>query len=380
MSHRERVLAALEHTEPDRVPIDLGGCLASTIISAAYERLRAELGLPAAAGHESLHFASTAEIDEDVRQALDLDIIHAPRSFGTADDIQILSEDRIIDEWGVQWHKPDQGHYYVENAPFGATSDVAAVEAYEWPEATRMVRTEGLREAVETLRRETDYAISLEVRGRVMSIGQFLCGFEKWMMDLALNPSFVGALLERTTEIQVQVNDILLSEVGDLVDIVYTSDDLGGQHGALLSPSCFQSLLKAHFGRMWEHLRGASPAKLMHHCCGSAVPFIGDFIELGVEVLNPVQVSAAGMDPARLKAEFGKNLTFWGGVDTRDVMPRGSVADVRNEVARRIRQMAPGGGFILAAVHNIQAEVPPANICALFRAGRELGRYPLDVA
>ena len=378
MNHRERVLAALEHEEPDYVPIDLGGCLASTIVGPAYAGLRKELGLPVSDGQETLAFASTAEVDEDVRQALDLDILHAPRSFGTASDIEIVSEDRLIDEWGVQWRKPEQGHYYVEKAPFGDTSEVKAIEHYDWSDARQMMRTDGLREVIEKLRRETDYAISLEVRGRVMSIGQFLCGFEKWMMDLALEPAFVGALLERTTQIQIEANDLLLREVGDLVDIVYTSDDLGGQNGPLLSPDHFRKRFKPHFARLWEHLRNGTSGKLMHHCCGSAYAFIGDFIELGVQALNPIQVSAADMEPARLKAEFGKDLTFWGGVDTRDVMPRGSVEDVRGEVARRIDQMGSGGGYILAAVHNIQPEVPPANIRELFRAGRELGRYPLD--
>ncbi len=378
MTHRERVLAALNHEEPDYVPIDLGGCLASTIIGPAYTGLRAELGLPTAERQEGLCYASTADVEEDVRQALDLDIIHAPRAFGTAGDIQVLSDDRIIDEWGAQWHKPPNGHFYVEKAPFADTSDVAVVERHNWPNAGQMVRTDGLRDAIAKLRRDTDYAISLEVRGRVMSVGQFLCGFEKWMMDLALEPAFVEALLERTTQLQVEVNDILAREIGDLVDVVYTSDDVGGQNGPLISPEFFKRLFKPHFARIWGHLRGSGPAKVMHHCCGSAYAFMGDFVELGVQALNPIQVSAADMDPARLKAEFGKDLCFWGGVDTRDVMPRGSVEDVRKEVGRRIREMGPGGGLILAAVHNIQPEVPPANTRELFRAGRELGKYPLS--
>jgi uroporphyrinogen decarboxylase len=197
------------------------------------------------------------------------------------------------------------------------------------------------------------------------------------MMDLADNHAFVEALLERTTTLQVAANEIILNELGSLVDVVYTSDDLGGQGGPLMSPACYRRLFSPHFARLWRHIRSRTPAFLMHHCCGSVHAFLADFVDLGVQALNPVQVSAADMEPARLKREFGRCLALWGGVDTRTVMPRGSAADVRAEVARRLREMAPGGGYVLAAVHNLQTEVPPLNIIALFRAGRELGGYPI---
>jgi len=371
MTHRERVLAALNHEEPDRIPMDLGGSLASTIVAPAYPALRRELGLPVRAADESLHYASLAEVDEDVRAALDVDILHAPRAFGTAESVRILSEDAFVDEWGVQWHKPERGHYYVERAPFEAEATPEAVAQHPWPAPSDLVHTAEVAETLRRLRAETNYAISLELRGRVMSIGQFLRGFENWLMDLALNEPFVTALLERTTEIQLGVNDILLRDLGDLVDIVYTSDDLGGQDGPLMSPQCFEKLLRPHFTRIWGHARQNTSAFLMHHCCGSIHPFIGPMIELGVQALNPIQVSAANMDPARLKREFGRELCLWGGVDTRHVLPRGSVQEVREEVRLRIQQMGRGGGCILAAVHNLQSEVPPANIVALFRAGRE---------
>jgi uroporphyrinogen decarboxylase len=377
MTHRERVLLALSRREPDRVPMDLGGSLASTIVGRAYPALRKELGLPLREAAESLHYASLAVIEEDVRQALGVDVVHAPNAFGTAGAVHILSDDSFVDEWGAQWRRPEGGHYYVERSPFANNATPAAVEQFAWPAPEQLVNTRGLAAEVQRLRAETDYAISLELRGRVMSIGQFLRGFENWMMDLASNRPFVDALLERTTDIQVRVNDILLAEVGHLADIVYTSDDLGGQEGPLMSPDCFTRLFRPHFARIWSHARRKTGAKLMHHCCGSIQPFIADFIALGVEALNPVQVSAARMAPARLKAEFGKDICFWGAVDTRHVMPRGSIADVRAEVQRRIGELGRGGGYVLAAVHNLQPEVPPANIVALYRAGSDFGRYPL---
>jgi len=279
MTHRQRVLAALEHEEADRVPMDLGGSLASTIVTPAYQGLRAELGLADEGSQDAMRFASLAEVDEDVRRALDVDIVHAPRAFGTAANTKILSEDRFIDEWGVQWHKPEHGHYYVERAPFEGESTLSAIDRYDWPEPKDIVQLEGLVESVKALRARTDRAISLELAGRVMSMGQFLCNFEKWMADLALEPSFVEALLDRTTQIQIEVNEIVLDAVGDQVDIVYTADDLGGQNCPLISPEYFQRLFKPHFRRIWQHIRGKTSAKLMHHCCGSVYPFIGDFID-----------------------------------------------------------------------------------------------------
>ena len=316
-------------------------------------------------------------MDEEVRAALDVDIIHAPRAFGAADAIKHLSENTILDEWGVRWRKPDEGHYYVEKAPFEREATPAAVQRHKWPDARDLVHTGGLAEAIRKTRRETDYAISLELRGRVMSMGQSLRGFENWLMDLAINEPFVEALMEQTTLLQLEANDLILHEVGDLVDIVYTADDLGGQQGPLVSPDTIARLFNPHYCRLWGHIREHTSATLMHHCCGSIYPFIADFIELGVQGLNPIQVSAKNMDPARLKAEFGKDMCFWGGVDTREIMPRGTTLEVHDEVARRIKEMGSEGGYILAAVHNLQPEVPPANIVELYRAGKELGQYPL---
>ena len=377
MTHRERVLSALRHEEPDRVPMDLGGSLASTIVAAAYPALRRELGLPELGTQESLRYAALAVIDADVRAALDIDLVHAPNAFGTQRTVRVLSPTCFVDEWGVQWRKPEDGHYYVDKAPFADAATPAAVARHAWPTAAQLVNTDGLAEAVARLRRETDCAISLELRGRVMSVGQFLRGFEGWLLDLADNHAFVEALLERTTAIEIEANERILNAVGHNVDIIYTSDDLGGQEGPLFSPTAFNTLFRPHFARLWDHLRRRSPAFLMHHCCGSIRPFIRTFVDLGVQVLNPIQVSAANMDPADLKAEFGRDLTLWGGVDTRSVMPRGTPAAVTHEVRRRLREMGHGGGYILAAVHNLQTEVPPANIVALFAAGRRYGTYPL---
>jgi len=371
-------MAALNHEEPDRVPMDLGGTLASTVVGQAYAQLRSKLNLPDQKTRQSLRYASLADIDGDVRSALDVDIVHAPRAFGSGDRLKIISESIFVDEWGVRWHKPSQGHYYVDRPPFANDASPMAVEQYNWPEPRDLVDIEDLARQIKLLRRESDCAISLELRGRTLSLGQFLRGFDDWMMDLACNGPFVEALMDRTSQIQLEANDIILQEIGTLVDIVYTADDLGGQNGPLVSPDTVKRFFNPHYRRLWGHIRDNTSAKLLHHCCGSIHPFISDFVEFGVQALNPIQVSAFDMDPAKLKVEFGDELTFWGGIDTRHVMPRGTPREVRDEVEKRINQMAPGGGYILAAVHNLQPDVPPENIVELFRAGKELGQYPLQ--
>jgi uroporphyrinogen decarboxylase len=380
MNHRERVLAALDHVEPDKVPMDLGGTLASTVVGPAYANLRMELQLSERDTLEATKYASLADIDEEVRAALDVDIIHAPRAFGSGKRLRNISESTFMDEWGVLWHRPEEGHYYVERPPFADEASPRAVEEHQWPEPKNLVDVEGLADKIEQIRSETDYAVTLELRGRTLSLGQFLRGFGNWMMDLASNGEFVDALMERTTQLQLEANEIILREAGSLVDIVYTADDLGGQNGPLVSPETVKRYFNPHYRRLWGHIRENTSAKLLHHCCGSIYPFISSFVEFGVQALNPIQVSARDMDPGKLKADFGADLTFWGGVDTRDVMPRGTLADVRNEVAKRIKQMGPGGGYVLAAVHNIQPDVPPANIVELYHAGREFGEYPLAIA
>jgi len=377
MSHRERVLTALRHAEPDMVPIDLGGCLASSIVVDGYVALRRYLGLPPREPEVTWKYTGLAAIDDDVREALDVDIVHAalPKVSRTA--ARTFPDGSFTDEWGVYWSKPEGGHYYVKTPPLAEDCSEKALANYpHWPITGDPERVAGLAESLDALRK-TGCAISMELRGRVMSIGQFLRGFSQWMMDLACDEALVHRLLEKCTDIQIQINDQLLRAAGDRVDIVYTSDDLGGQNGLLVSPDCFRRLLKPYFARIWRHIRATSKAVLMHHCCGSIRPVIGDLIELGVQALNPIQVSAADMNPAELKREFGKDLSFWGAVDTRTVLPRGTEQDVRTEVERRIHEMGRGGGYILCAVHNIQKEVPAANVRAMYAAAREYGRYPL---
>ncbi len=226
----------------------------------------------------------------------------------------------------------------------------------------------GLQREAERLRRETDCALVVHVPGRIFSIGQFLCGFGNWLVQLKVNQEFCEALLDRTLAIQLAMAEETLNAVGHAADILYLADDYGMQTGPLISPEMFRRIFKPRMARLIQFLRARSAGRIAFHSCGSVYALIPDFIDVGVEILNPIQVSAADMDTARLRREFGRRLVFWGGVDSQDVLPHGTPADVRSEVARRIRDLGPG--YIPASVHNIQAEVPPENIIAMYDAIR----------
>jgi uroporphyrinogen decarboxylase len=242
------------------------------------------------------------------------------------------------------------------------------LDAHPWPPPASS-DVAGLRAEAERLRRETDAALVLHVPGRIFSIGQFMCGFSNWLVQLKINPEFCEALLDRALEIQLVMAAEMLAAAGDTVDILYLADDYGIQTGPLISPDLFRKIFKPRMARLVQFLRGRSRAVIAFHSCGSVVALIPDFIDVGVQMLNPVQVSAAGMDTAQLRRAFGRHLVFWGAIDTQHVLPGGSPSEVRTEVLRRVGDLAPG--YVPASVHNIQAEVPPANVVAMYEALRE---------
>jgi uroporphyrinogen decarboxylase len=204
--------------------------------------------------------------------------------------------------------------------------------------------------------------------GRLFSLGQFMCGFENWLLQLKVNPEFCEALLDRGLEIQLAMAGTMLEAVGDAVDILYLADDYGMQTGPLISPQLFRRIFKPRMARLIHFLKARSRAHIAFHSCGSVYALIPDFIDVGVEVLNPIQVSAADMDTGRLRREFGDRLAFWGAVDSHQVLPHGTPAQVRAEVTRRVQDLGPG--YIPYSVHNIQAEVPLENILAMIDAVR----------
>jgi uroporphyrinogen decarboxylase len=226
------------------------------------------------------------------------------------------------------------------------------------------------------LRRETPYAVVSGISGVVYEICWYLRGLEQWFVDMLTQPEFCEALLDCTLRFWLDWFQAFCDEVGDLVDVVMIGDDLAGQTGPLFRPDFYRRVVKPRQKRLVEYIRARTPAKIWYHTCGACTGFIPDLLENGIDILNPVQISAAGMEPAALKARFGERLVFWGGaIDTQHVLPFAAPAEIRQAVRQNLEIWKPGGGYVFNNVHNIQAGVPAENIVAMFDTAYECGFY-----
>jgi uroporphyrinogen decarboxylase len=269
--------------------------------------------------------------------------------------------------------------YEYVNHPL-ADATIQDLDGFEWPDPHDPARWAGLREEAQQLYEHTDYAL-VAYRPKyngLFELCQVLRGTESLLTDMVLNPAFVEALFWKVGEVLKGFYLAQLDAVGDFVEWVEVGDDLGSQSGPLISPSMYRTLLKPVHADLIGAIKRRSPGvKVMYHTCGSIVRFIPDIIDIGADILHPIQVAARDMDPARIKAEFGDRLCFLGGVDSQHTMPEGTPEEVRAEVRRRIEEMGPGGGYILAPSHNIGDDVPLDNILAFMDAARAYGVYPL---
>ena len=377
LSHRERVIKALSHQEPDRVPFDLGSTANSSIHLLGYQRLKAHFGVEAE--DTIIHkMMQTVAVHEPILQALDIDLRYV--SYGASDrrpDIPV-GEDGYQDEWGLVRRKPPSSLYYdLVKSPLAGSITTQDIVNFPWPDPGDPGYTRGLRDRLLHYRENTDYAIALRLPSVFVHVTQYLRGFEDWFLDLAADKKLAGALFDAVTEWNTAMAEEMLKVGGDLADVVCTSDDMGFQTGPMVSPELYRELFKPRHKKFFDMVKKNTSAFIHFHCCGSIYKLLDDFIELGVDVIHPVQVAAKDMDSSILAPEFGDRLSFWGGVDTQRVLPRGTTEEVKAEVRRRIRDFAPGGGYILAAVHDIQPDVPVENIIAMYEAGREYGRYPI---
>ncbi|MGB9605552.1 MAG: uroporphyrinogen decarboxylase family protein, partial [Bryobacteraceae bacterium] len=363
------VLAALEHREPDRLPMDLGSARFTGMTAPAYEKLRTLLGF-GRPGVVIDRMQQLVEMDEAILERLGVDL----RAFGfgspdSGGDVE-LGNGRYRDEWGVVRRRPPGCHYYeLEISPLAGDLSVEAIARYPWPDPTDPGRTRGLREQALRLR-QTGYGVVFNARFNLVHMTQYLRGFNDWFLDLAGNHELFQALMHAVLEVMIEMNRRALAEVGDLIDVVAFGDDVGMQDRTICSLPLYRKLIRPFQERIFATIRSHTQARILYHTCGSVYHYIPDFIEMGIDALNPVQVSARHMDPERLKREFGDRIAFWGGIDSQRLLPHGSPDQVRAEVRRMFQIMGPGGGWVLAAVHNIQPDVPPENVIAMFEEGR----------
>lgn len=376
LTSRERFTLALNHREPDRIPIDLGS-IASTIRTvAAYDRLKKQMNV--AVDKKIYQFADEHVIpDLEVMKALGVDTYYIRMNVPKSWKKERLDPYTVIDEWGVPWSKPP-GVYYT--SPCGhpmknPTSE--AIEKFPWPDPLESSRFEGLREKVKDLYEHTPYAI---VADGLTGVGVFdmswhLRGMENIFVDMIIHPDFVEALYHNLTEYYMAVYRNYLQIVGDYIQMIMYYEDLSGQQGPLISPELYRKFIKPCHRKIFKVIRDHTEARLCVHTCGSVYDLLDDYVELGVDVLNPVQISARGMEPVRLKQRYGDVLSFHGGIDTQTFLAQASPEEVEQEAHRMIDILGPGGGYLFTSCHSIQPDVPPANIVALFAAARKHGRY-----
>ena len=371
-THRERVLAALNHRNPDRIPVDVGGTGATQINLASYNNLKTYLGLDPGPTRLLSRRSNIAAVDDEILRRLDVDCrgIRPPGPDSRPE--QDLPDGSIIDNWGVTWAKPAKGHYYVKKPVFTGDLTANTLSQYDWPNPDDPGYVRGLRARAQALHEETDYFVVLDLPVSFGHQAQFMRGYDNWLMDLADNMSGAEALADAILDVWIATSRNMLRACSTYIDGIYCADDIAFQHGPMMRHEMFLTYLKPRLKRIFDMIREESDAKIIFHSCGSVVSVLPDLIEIGIDCLNPVQVSADGMDTAFLKKEYGTDLAFWGAVDTQHVLSFGTPDDVREEVRRRVHELADGGGYVVASVHNIQAEVPPENIVAMVEATHTL--------
>jgi len=382
---RQRVIDALNHREPDRIPLDLGGSFRAFFHTKAYDRFIEYTGLLDDDDNPRDSFLRLGNIrqpSENVLKHLKVDIRTAflqPPSEPTPNIELENGTLRLTEEWGITLAKNESSLYLdVIDNPLKGDLTRERLAAFRWPDPLQEGRFFGLAEEAERLH-DTGCAILAEasIRG-VLEWAQDLHGMEATLMDMALNPLAIEDLFDRITEFLIGLWERMLEIMGENIDICMPADDLGMQIGPIMSPEMYRKLLKPRHTRLFSHIKKAAKTdvKVVLHSCGSVRALIPDLIETGIDGLNPVQTSAVDMDAKELKREFGSDLCFWGGgIDTQQILPRGTISEIKDEVKRMIDMFAPGGGYIFSPVPNIQPDVPPENICAMWEAFLEHCQY-----
>ena len=377
MNPRERVVTALKHQEPDRVPISIGGT-AHKISDALFEALRQHFSIQGEPARV-LTGISFTYYDDGLLDALGTDtrFLH----LGTPDPYEkrTYGDGRYDNEWGITFQ--DEGHYQgVVGNPLREAS-LEDLDTYLWPDVSDPRRVQGLRERAEYLYEKTDYAI---VAYRPTPSGLFetasmLRGMEQFMVDMMVDKGFANAMLDNILEIHMDLYRLQLGAIGHYVQIVEVLDDYGTQSGLMISPTLYTELLLPRHRQLTALIRELAPAaKIVFHSCGGVAPLIPYFIKAGFDILNPLQPKAVGMDFPKMKAEFGDRMSYLGGMDVQQTL-RGPKDGVRQETIERLRVLAPGGGYIFAPSHNLSHDVPMENVLCMLETVRQYGEYPIRV-
>ncbi len=361
MTHKERFLTAIHHQEPDRVPI------------CAWYTPEAEKALLRHMGVESDQTETYKAAGGPLPILMDHDFLIS--WVGPCTSYYSNPAEEYTDEWGIgwKWFKYAAGASYTEMVRH-PLADIVDPAAFTMPDFTREDRYTG------TLKMIADYGGEYGIMGgcacTLFELAWYLRGMEQVMEDMVANKDFMHAYLDRLMK---WIDEAGSRMVGMGVDVLWIGDDFGMQNQMLIAPQLFREFFKPRYAQLFAKWKALNPAlKIAFHSDGNIFPIIPDLIEVGLDILNPVQPKS--MDPAKVKREFGDKLTFWGTVDIQEVLPFGTAEDVASEVKLRLRTVGKGGGLIISPAHNIQAEVPLANILAFYESAKTFGRYPLHDA
>jgi len=414
MTSRERIKMAIEHKEPDRVPIDFGAMRSTGIATITYNKLRKKLGVNRGLARMYDFVQQLAYPEKEIRDLFHVDAIDAGQAFLKSEDdwrewtlndgskclipkylnIEIDENSTVLlkNRDGLVLGKKPKSSLYVDQT-FWIYGDLDAIPEkidekdvvkHMWaiptpPWHLDIFDDNDYKLFIDTIKQlyeTTDCAVMLAVGCNLFETGTFLRGMENFLCDIYVDKKGVKRLLDVLVGRNLRLLERVVEGVGEWVDILQFGDDLGSQTGPFMSPEVFREIFKPRYKKMWNYVHQNSSCKVFLHSCGSIYELIPDLIDAGVDILNPVQTQTANMEPERLKKEFGKYVTFWGGgCDTQQILAKATPGKVKDDVKRRIEIFAKDGGFVFNQIHNVLADVPPENVIAMFEAAYEYGKY-----
>jgi len=372
ITSKQRVLAALNHEEPDRVPLDIGGINNTSMHAIIEKKLKEQLNLE---DHGTTIKATSLGVVVPDSSIVDYFGSDTCSIYINETQPWIKNDDgTFTDMWQIGYKYNHENYYYdMCKHPLEHVNSVEELDDYEFPEPTEYM-LEGLEERLEA---NADKCCVLEgLREPMVGLPSWLRRNDNFYVDLLLNVELCDALHEKILNYYKKLIDFIMSRIGDRIDVVKVADDMGAQNSLLFSPETYRARIKPYQAGLYGYIKEKYNKKILLHSCGAIRPIIGDLIEIGVDAINPVQISAAGMDPESLKKEFGDKITFWGGgIDTQQVLPFATPKEIKEHVKKNLLTFKPNGGYVFATVHNIQHNVPIENVLALYEAYKQYASY-----
>ncbi|MCP4141227.1 MAG: hypothetical protein GY755_13250 [Chloroflexi bacterium] len=379
MDRRTAFAKIMNHEEPDRVLVDYGKHIGSFHVN-IYEELKKELGVESETKILD-KMAQNVVLDEEVCQRLGLDFRWVIPNWVGVRDVEVDGEAGYIDMWQTPHKWTDVGQYYaIHGSPLGQEGlTLEDIENFEWPESHPDM-FKGLAEQAKNWYENTDYVVGADgIKVGILQTSSQLRGYDKIFLDFALNPELAHALLDKISETINEMYRQYMKVVGPYVQVVAITDDQGTQSSLMVSPKMFRKFIKPRLKSLIDTIKETADVKVFMHCDGAIVKIIPDLIEIGVDILNPIQPVVKGMEDTKaLKEEFGDQICFHGSIDVQQVMVQSNAEEIREEVELRINDLGEKGGFIIAPCHNINVDIPIENTLAMFEEAQKVGKYPLN--